>query len=96
VTLHGENITINAVYVNNGVTARTVNFYMDIRFANGTDFLPSVLFYPSGPQVSPGGQLPINANLGPFARASYSITFYIVDSTFARLSDSVTATFVTS
>ena len=96
IVLNGENITISADYANQGATARTVNFYMDLRFTNGTVYQQGSLFYPKGPQVSPGNHLPISANLGPFAHASYVITFYVVEYiTDTQLSDSVTATFTT-
>lgn len=96
VVLNGGNVTITAVYTNNGPTARTVNFYTDMRFANGTDILPGTLFYPNGPQVSPNSQLPIKTTLGPFAQGSYVITFYVIDSSYRQLSDAVTANFTVS
>ena len=96
VVLHGDNITINAVYVNTGATTMTVNFYMDVAFANGTDYSHSILFDQSGVQVPSNGQFPINANLGPFLPSSYSITFYVVNHSQGRLSDSVTAAFTTN
>lgn len=96
VIVQGSDATLKAQYTNQGASAIQANVQVLVQLPDGTIVGTGSVYYPSGPTVSPAGNLTVDYNMGSFPSGSYTVTLYVVDQSQSnQVSASTTLVFST-